>query len=83
MANGAPTTICGTIWASLVATAATVVLLVFGILALVPAGPFDSRNIVVGVVLVVLAGTGVAGFAGGILGFGVGAALGAPFECCV
>lgn len=83
MANGAPTTICGTIWSSLLATAATVILLVFGILALVPGGPFDSRHLTAGIVMVVLAGTGVAGLAGAAIGFGFGAALGAPLECCV
>jgi hypothetical protein len=49
---------------------------------LVPAGPFDSRNMTGGIVLVVLGGTGIAALGGGVVGGGLGMVFSAPVECC-
>ena len=59
-----------------------------GVLMLVPAGPFQTRNLEGGIALVVLGGTGVASLAGlvvgsavgGMLGIGCGATVGACIE---
>lgn len=44
--------------------ASFVLFILFGVFALVPAGPFDDRNKTLGVILVVLGATGVASLGG-------------------
>lgn len=82
MAKGGATMVCAYIFASVVAIAAEVLLVTFGILALVPGSPFETRDVAGGVVMLVLAATGLAGFGGALAGGAVGAAVGAPMECC-
>lgn len=81
------TSICGLVWGILVAAAAWVVLLVFGILAFIPAGPFHERNLVAGIVIMVLEFTLVTLAGGFVVGGALGAFLGLPLDvinnvCC-
>ncbi|CAM6083891.1 unnamed protein product [Calypogeia fissa] len=63
-------------WGFFGAMAGLVLFIIFGIFALVPAGPFDERHLTLGIVLVVLGATGVSSF-GGYLACAVpGAAVG-------
>lgn len=56
----------------------TAISITFGVLLLVPANPFEERNIGAGVALCVLGGMGVFGLVGGIFGGIVGWLLGCP-----
>ncbi|KAL3687622.1 hypothetical protein R1sor_013931 [Riccia sorocarpa] len=58
---------CCTCWGIWGSFTGGILLLVFGILALLPSGPFGDRNTVLGVVLVVLGATGV----GSLVGYAV------------
>lgn len=56
--------------------------LTYGILAVIPAGPFEHQNLSLGVPLIVLAGVGIAGLAGMIAGLISGGILCSPM-CCL
>jgi hypothetical protein len=56
--------------------------LTYGILAVIPAGPFQHQNLALGVPLIVLAGIGIAGLAGMIAGLISGGILCSPM-CCL
>lgn len=60
------------------AVSAEVLFLIFGILAIVPAGPFRHREIPVGVVLVVLALTQLAAIIAFLVFFGLTNLIGLP-----
>ena len=64
------------------AIAAEVLFLVYGILAVIPAGPFVQQNLGLGIPLIVLAGVGIAGIAGAIAGAIGGSILCSPLLCC-
>lgn len=74
------TGICAVVWGITVAVAAWVVLLVFGILAFIPAGPFHERNLVAGIVIMTLEFTAVTLAGGFIVGGAVGGFLGLPLD---
>ncbi|KAL2629358.1 hypothetical protein R1flu_014044 [Riccia fluitans] len=64
---GACTVQCGFLWGFFGGVAGFVVFILFGVLALVPAGPFDGKAMTLGIVLLVLGGTGIASHAGYLL----------------
>lgn len=55
--------------------------LIYGILAVIPAGPFEHQNLSLGVPLIVLAGVGIAGIAGAVAGLIGGGILCSPCIC--
>lgn len=61
---------------------ATVISLIYGILALVPAGPFTVQNIPIGVTLTVLSSCGVMAAVGFMAGALLGYIIGTPIACC-
>ncbi|KAL3680241.1 hypothetical protein R1sor_023197 [Riccia sorocarpa] len=67
---------CANVWASVVGFAAGILFLIVGILALVPASPFSHRERTLGIALVVLGATGVASYAGTIVGCVSGLGIG-------
>lgn len=66
----------GAIFGWMAAASAEILFLVYGILALVPSGPFKTRNTALGVVLLVLAVTQVAALATFLFVFGVMSLIG-------
>ncbi|KAL3680242.1 hypothetical protein R1sor_023198 [Riccia sorocarpa] len=70
------TEMCANVWASVVGFAAGILFLIVGILALVPASPFSHRERTLGIALVVLGATGVASYAGTIVGCVSGLGIG-------
>jgi glutamate synthase domain-containing protein 3 len=71
---------CGYAFAVFFATATSAAFIILGVLMLVPSVAFG--NMTGGIVFVVLGGTGVAAFGGGVVGGLFGAALGSPIDCC-
>jgi uncharacterized membrane protein YdjX (TVP38/TMEM64 family) len=57
-----------------------VLFLVYGIMALIPTGPFDHQNISLGVTLIVLATVGIAAACGSIVGMIIGTIIYLPFK---
>lgn len=76
-------TACATFWSFVAGLSATVLLLVYGILALVPSGPFHHRDVPAGVVMIVLSGTFIAAVVGALVGFLFGGLLGLPVDVAV
>lgn len=68
--------LCTSIFAVLGALAGEALFLTYGIMALLPTGPFEERNETLGIVLIVLAGVGAAAFGGTIAGVIAGIMLG-------
>ncbi|KAG6556091.1 hypothetical protein Mapa_002032 [Marchantia paleacea] len=61
---------CGFAWGFVGGFAGLVLFLLFGVFALVPAGPFEERDKTLGIVLVVLGATGISTL-GGYLALGI------------
>ena len=78
---------CAFVWGAIAATlaffSAFVLFIVFGVLLLVPAGPYEHRQIALGSILCALGGTGIASLAAFVVFFPIGAGLGALCDCCV
>ena len=64
------------------AIVAPILCLIYGILALVPTGPFDHQNITLGVTFIVLSLVGIMSVGGCIGGAIIGAIIGSPIACC-
>ena len=64
------------------ALAGETVCLTYGILAVIPAGPFDHQNLSLGISLIVLGGVGIAALGGAIAGLISGGIVCAPV-CCL
>jgi hypothetical protein len=62
------------------AITAQTLFLVYGIMALIPTGPFDHQNISLGVTLIVLATVGIAAACGSIAGILIGTIIYLPFK---
>jgi hypothetical protein len=59
-----------------------VLVLTYGVLAVIPAGPFEIRNLALGIPLLVSGCIGLALFCGALVGALVGGILGSPLMCC-
>ena len=77
------TSVCACTCASVFGAAATVCFLVFGALMVVPATPFEERQLPAGITLLVLGGTGVGALGAALLGAGMGGAAGAAVDVCI
>lgn len=72
---------CAGCCAGVFAISFSVVILIFGIFFLVPAGPIDERNTTAGIIMVVFSCVGISGIVGGAVGAVFGTCIGAPAEC--
>ncbi len=76
-------TLCITAFAWVGASITGIICLIYGILALVPSGPFEEKDVTFGVTFIVLSLTGVMELGGAIAGVIVGAILGLPIYFCL
>ncbi len=74
---------CSISFAVLFAIASDVILLIFGILAVIPAKPFHERNLGFGVTMIVLCTFGVMGLVGYLIGLIIGAIIGKLTSLCM
>ncbi len=63
------------------ALTAEVLVLTYGVLAVIPAGPFEIRNLELGVPLLISGCIGLALLCGALVGGFVGGILGSPIMC--
>lgn len=71
-----------TIFAWLGALVGEALCIIYGIFALLPAGPFEKQNLTLGVILLVLSGVGLSGIVGAIGGLIAGSIIVSPVLCC-
>lgn len=70
-----------TLFVYLGALAAEALFLTYGIMAVIPAGPFQQQNLGLGVPLIVLAGVGIAPLGGALAGLIAGCIVCSPLSC--